>query len=365
MAHNHFVGDASLLIDRRPVPPHTGGTVTADGVLHRPSCIGTLPVVFRDVNGDHVRFHIKDVYAMDSWPNSRVLFSVGQWGELRDPDGHPVFAQTDRVLRFRRGRDITELPYDCARLHTITAVALGPGVLGSDLAAAATPSRPSRTSSEIAQRRLGFVNSRYLASTVNQGTGLCLTDSPSKLPVPSHEAVLHGMAHRAPLVHTSTDPLRTTIRNWLKLKIPTMSFDVHGPFLTAVNGARYFSHFLTCSGMAFVFFHRRVDEATLLNGFKSACLELGSPGELRLDRNQTLIRNDRIVVTAFEQLYLDRGIALKVSPPRHQEFDGRAEKSGGRDVYEHSTALLHFAGDRKSTRLNSSHVRTSRMPSSA
>jgi len=63
-----------------------------------------------------------------------------------------------------------------------------------------------------------------------------------------------------------------------------------------------------------------------------------------MDRNQTLLRNDPSYITNFRQLCLDLGIGLKISPPNHQEYNGIPEKSGGRDVSEHVTALLLHSG---------------------
>lgn len=61
-----------------------------------------------------------------------------------------------------------------------------------------------------------------------------------------------------------------------------------------------------------------------------------------MDRIQKLVRNDPSLL--IQQLCLDRGIALRLSPPGLQEMDDVAEKSGGRDIYEHGTALLRHSG---------------------
>ena len=356
MAHNHFVGDRSLLINTRPVPPERyGSTTTADGSSHRPSCIGTLPVVFTDDAGNRVYLNIHDVLAMDHWPNSRILLSIGQWEQLTDSNGQPIFRKTDNCLIFHatdgrtQHRRTYKLPYSRGRIHTITPHAIGPDAVPRtqqevDVAAAATPARPFRINSETAHQRFGFVNPNYIKATVEQGRGLNLTDNPARLQTPVTEAAIHGMSRQQPRVSTTSDPANTTRRNWSGQKIGTIHMDTHGPYIEAVNRAVYFSSFTTNNRQTYVYFHRDITENALMNAVKAARLELGTPTEIRMDRNQTLIKNDPLVLTRFQQFCLDEGIALKISPPGHQEMDGVSEKSGGRDIYEHATALLHHSG---------------------
>ena len=347
MAHNHLIADKSLLINVRPAPPNSGGTITADGSLHHPSHIGTLPVVLRNLEGTDIGIYVQDVLVMPSWPSHHILFSIGQWEQLLDESGHPIFQKQSDCLLFRDGSRTHHFPYSRTRLHTIHAIAIGPKALDAfsrpSTVAAATPPRPFRISSSLAHHRLGFIHPAYISATINQSRGLELIDSPSSLQTPVSEAALHGMSHRQPLVRSPADPSQTIRRNWLDKSIATLHFDVHGPFIDAINHALYYSSYHTETRMAHVFFHRSVDETTLLNGLKSACLELGTPREIRMDRNQTLLKNDPTVVTSFQQSCLTLGIALKISPPYHQEMDGVSEKSGGRDVYEHATALLYAA----------------------
>ena len=358
MAYNHLVGDPDLLTEIRLVPRNDNfATVTADGTIHHPKFIGTLPVIFNDVNGNPVLLRIRNVLAIESWPTHRILLSVGQWEQQRDESGSRVFYKTDDNLTFfsknpnTHRREKVNLPYERNRLHTITPVAIGPAAISAarkqslqNIVAATTPSRPSKITSELAHIRFGFVNPRYVKSTIDQGRGLELTDDPNKLPLPVTEASLHGMSRRQPLIHASSDPSNSIRRNWSDHEIKRLSMDMHGPFISAINGAKYYTSFTSDDSMFYPFFHKEADSATLMNAVKSACLELGTPKEIRMDRSQTLVQNDPSFLTEFQQFCLDKSIALKISPPNHQEMNAIAEKSGGRDVYEHATALLHHAG---------------------
>lgn len=140
MSHNHFVGNADLLVNRRAVAPHTRDIATACRVRYHLSCLSDLPVMFADVYGCPFRFLVQDVFAVDAWPNSRILFSLGQWEELRDKYGRPLVTQTDTVLRFRHGCDVADMPYDCQRTHTVT-----PLLIGQDVIDVVPPSHTSRS----------------------------------------------------------------------------------------------------------------------------------------------------------------------------------------------------------------------------
>lgn len=220
MAGSHLVGDASLLENTSTT--NLPDIVTADGSHHKPLCRGSLPVSFRD-DGGTVHLDLgHNVLAMPNWTKTRVLFSIGQWEQLRDVDGNPVVTKTDHHLLFKTSRRTLRVPYDRALVHTVTAVALDPGAeaqvraqipsptLPDVTVAAATPARSEVVTSRLVQQRLAFVNARYVADAVAHGRGVRLADRPADLPRPSHEAVLHGMSRRAPLVKKSADPAQLT-----------------------------------------------------------------------------------------------------------------------------------------------------------
>ena len=172
----------------------------------------------------------------------------------------------------------------------------------------------------LAHSRFSFINPKYVKSTVEQGRGLTLTDDPTKLTTPVTEAFLHGMSKRQPWVKTVSDPESTIRRNWTDLRIEKFSMDVHGPFVSAINNARYFSSFTSEYNFLFVYFHKNVMADTLIASIKAACLELGTPRGIRMDRNQSLVQNDPTHLTAFQSFCLDRQIALKISPPSHCRY---------------------------------------------
>lgn len=174
------------------------------------------------------------------------------------------------------------------------------------------------TSPRVCQRTLPCVHgcSRH---------GPCIDRLPQSSP--SRAPIINGMAYRVPLVHSKADPARSTIRNGLRLRIPTMSFDI--------NNARYFSHYTTSSRMAYVFIHRQVDAPEWFQE---------RPWVADATRQESDLAAQRPGHCISANVPWPRHRPARVSPSHHQEFDGQAEKSGGRDVYEHATALLHFAG---------------------
>ena len=79
MCFNHICGCASLLTDVRPLPPNSKHvTSTTDGSTHSPSAIGTLPITLRNHLNQDIQLKINNVLVVDSWPDSRILFSIGQ-----------------------------------------------------------------------------------------------------------------------------------------------------------------------------------------------------------------------------------------------------------------------------------------------
>jgi len=156
MAYDHLVGDPDLT-DIRLVPRNNNvSTVTVDGTIHHPKFIGTLPIIFNDVNGHPVLLRIRNVLAIESWPTNRVLLSAGLWEQQRGKSGSRIFYKTDDNLTFYSKNPIThrqekvDFPYERSRLHTITPAAIGPAALGAaqkqslqNIVVATTPSRPS------------------------------------------------------------------------------------------------------------------------------------------------------------------------------------------------------------------------------
>ena len=341
-------GDEMQLIDRRPVPDDLSRTVTADGVEHRPTCCGTLPLKFADADGRPTCVLLHNVLAMPSWPSNRILLSIGQLEQLRDVYGHSVFCKTDDYMTFTANGQSSHIPYQRGRVHYVVPLAVGPSVLPAQsqqvhVSAALPPSKPP-VPVGIVHRRFNYVNPRYLQATVDQGRGLRLLGRPSSLPTPAHEAQLHGMAHQVQRVRTSAVPSDRVERNWSHHIIRTISMDVHGPYPAALNNATYYIAYHADSRMMFVTFHSTVTEAELISSFQRALLELGTPREVRMDRNMTLVTNDPSRLTEFQRLLVTLRIVLKISPPRHQEHNGIAEKSGGRDIAEKTTIHMFNGG---------------------
>lgn len=129
----------------------------------------------------------------------------------------------------------------------------------------------------------------------------------------------------------------------VKIHAESQLASIGGPFSPSITRITGFTSFTTNKRYHKIAFHKKTEASDLINGLKSFILEVGTPKEIRMDRNATLIKNDPGLVTQFQQFCLDRGIALKISPPNHQEMNGVAEKSG-RDLYEHATCLLYHAG---------------------
>ena len=76
--------------------------------------------------------------------------------------------------------------------------------------------------------------------------------------------------------------------------------------------------------------------------------------EARPSADAIALRGDRVVALGAEEV-------AAVTGPRTEVVEGALVLPGFQDAHVHAP----FAGDRKSTRLNSSHTDISRMPSSA
>jgi hypothetical protein len=63
-----------------------------------------------------------------------------------------------------------------------------------------------------------------------------------------------------------------------------------------------------------------------------------------MDHDMTLVRHDIATSTLFQRFCHDKDIALKISAPSKQWQNGVAERTGGRTVYEHATAMLFDSG---------------------
>eukprot|EP00633_Aureoumbra_lagunensis_P011943 CAMPEP_0197327268 /NCGR_PEP_ID=MMETSP0892-20130614/2605_1 /TAXON_ID=44058 ORGANISM="Aureoumbra lagunensis, Strain CCMP1510" /NCGR_SAMPLE_ID=MMETSP0892 /ASSEMBLY_ACC=CAM_ASM_000538 /LENGTH=635 /DNA_ID=CAMNT_0042821949 /DNA_START=176 /DNA_END=2080 /DNA_ORIENTATION=+ len=368
MAFNHCVGDVDLLTDIEDIPASVESvTHTADGSIHRPTKQGTLHLILPKTNGENLFLSVSNVYYVPNWPKHQVLLSIGQLEQARDPHGHRIFYKTDDFLCFLKpstanltSSTAPPMPpsnkfdycrYQRNRLHYIQPLKIGPScrycnknnvVTPTSSVCASTPALPQKVSAETAHYRFGCINNKYVKATISKGRGLTLTEPLADNPM--SEASLHGMSKRQPLIKTKANPAHKSQRNISSRIVPELHMDVHGPYIDGINKAKYFVSYTTNDSYSFVYFLRDIDEDSLITSYKAATLETGTPKVIRMDRNQTLIKNDPIILTKFKNLLFEQGVALKISPPGHQEMDGVAEKSGGRDIYEHATALLHYAG---------------------
>ena len=89
---------------------------------------------------------------------------------------------------------------------------------------------------------------------------------------------------------------------------------------------------------------------------------LGMNTEERRINNQTVIN----VVMQSQSYMLDEFVAIGYGTMKKSDLTGSVSSIGSKDILKSAPiSLEHGLQDRKSTRLNSSHTRPSRMPSSA
>ena len=233
MCWHHFTGDVNLLVNVQELTPADISkfeTRVASGTQVCPTHRGDLPAVLKTTTGDMVCILFSDVLYAQKFDN---LLSIGQLRAESAAAHRPTFdwKENNGFLRFRflGMKDWVNVPQTVAHnCHYIVPFQCGPSCY-SNKAAAALP-RSCTVTSQLAQRRLGFISPIRVQQTILNTVGLSLHDNPMKLQI--QEASLHGMQHSAPIVKslsslTGGEHVR---RHWTTLRYDTLHIDLHGPY---------------------------------------------------------------------------------------------------------------------------------------